>query len=374
MKKSLKDIQNCLVSKKTPDEAARRRCNDPAMDQDLEIIELGSPYGVDAYTKILNSKAIRRLYSKTQVISTSANAHIRTRATHTFEVTATNSLIARTLGLNEGLCIAMAMGHDLGHTPFGHQGEKIIGKFIGREFKHQVMSVIICQHIERSGRGLNLTWQTLEGILNHSRSNKTLEPGKNVSQESNAVMCADKISYICSDFNDIFVRTNLLYLDDFPELKRLINQCGANQRARMLFFVRALCYESAEKGSVEFKDSSEAKIFEEIKKIMYASVYPVVNYVEAEQTLIRVYEILNEYESLKSSTISPAMILALMTDADIVNLINRLDAELTCGFLNARRKTAIVKEILNRSSVSDILKNARIMGKQIDFANPDMDW
>lgn len=353
MDKEFKDCFGCLSAKKTRDEDARRRRSD-AEDEDAYILNFGSPYAVDAMQKILLSKALRRLSYKTQVLTVNNNAHVRTRAVHTYEVASIATLIARILGLNESLCQAIALGHDIGHAPFGHLGEKFLSKVAGKNFRHEVFGVVIAQRIERKGKGLNLTRQVLEGILKHSRGSGDLSVDEKISQEANAVMFADKIVYIWADVNDVFVRTRLLDIHNFPELLKLVNECGKNQRERIAFCVKNLCLESAEKGFVDFKDSEAAKTFAEIKGWMY-KIYNLVSLQNSDELLERTYAFLSKTKILGG--IDPSVVLALMTDNDALSLSS---------------KTIVNAEDFYKCSVAEILPHLK--GRNIDFADPDLDW
>lgn len=373
LENKLLEVRNCLFHLRTPDEAARRRLSDE-QDEDAYIFPFGSPYRVDACQKILPSKGIRRSSNKTQVMTTGANAHIRTRLVHTLEVVHCATLVARILGLNEDLCLAQALGHDLGHTPFGHVGEGFISQVTGKKFRHEVFSVVVAQHVERGGRGLNLTHQTLRGMLSHSRGDKDLKPSDNVSEEANVVMNADKIGYVWADINDIFFRTKLRNLEDYRELRAMVEFCGDCQRERVMFCIRGLCLESAEKGRVSFLDSPEAEMFAKIKKAMYAEgIYEATNIPESAGILQRVYGYLCQAEALREKNIEPAVALALMTDSDVLNLIARLDSQKTYAFLTPETQKEIIGFHLQKCSFSDIL-NGRKCKNPIDFTNPDLDW
>ncbi len=353
MDKALQECFGCLAHKKTRDEDARRRL--PQFDdEDTYILNFGSPYLVDAQQKVILTKAFRRLSFKTQVMTVSSNAHVRNRVSHTYEVVSIATLIARILGLNENLCQAIALGHDIGHAPFGHAGEEFISKVAGKEFRHEVFGVVVAQKIERKGKGLNLTHQVLEGILRHSRGSGDLTVAENVSQEANAVMFADKIAYMWADINDIFVRTKLLRFQDFPELERLVNNCGKNQRERFACCLKNLCRESAEKGAVAFKDSEAAETFAEIKGWMY-KIYGLVNLQNSAELLERTYAFLSKTKILEG--VDPAIVLALMTDNDVLALNN---------------KVVINAGDLYGCSVAELLPHLK--GKNIDFTDPDLDW
>src|SRR2546423_8023596 len=117
--------------------------------------------------RIVHSKAFRRLKHNTQVFIAPEGDHYRVRLTHTLEVSQIARTVARALRLNEDLTEAIALGHDLGHTPFGHLGEEALTPFLGRPFRHNEQSLRVVDHLERDGRGLNLTWEVLDGMLHH---------------------------------------------------------------------------------------------------------------------------------------------------------------------------------------------------------------
>jgi dGTPase len=167
--------------------------------------------------RILHSKSFRRLMHKTQVFIAPAGDHYRTRLTHTLEVTQIARTIGRALGLNEDLIEAIGLGHDLGHTPFGHAGETALAEvFPG--FRHNEQSLRMVDELERDGRGLNLTLPTRDGILHHSkqRSSFTLPVSQRASTiEGEVVRLADGIAYINHDLDDA-LRAGLIAIDDVP--------------------------------------------------------------------------------------------------------------------------------------------------------------
>ncbi len=159
--------------------------------------------------RIIHCKSFRRLKHKTHVFLAPEGDHYRTRLTHTMEVAQVSRTISRALSLNEDLTEAIALGHDLGHTPFGHIGENALSSFIDGEFKHNVQSLRVVEKLENSGSGLNLTWEVRDGILNHTgdRVPETLE--------GQVVRVADRIAYINSDIDDA-VRAGLIGVADLP--------------------------------------------------------------------------------------------------------------------------------------------------------------
>lgn len=161
--------------------------------------------------RIIHSKSFRRLKHKTQVFISPEGDHYRTRLTHTLEVSQIARTIARALRLNEDLVEAIAMGHDLGHTPFGHSGEHALNKLNPAGFKHNEHSLKIVDFIETKAnhQGLNLTWEVRDGILNHTGS------GKAQTLEGQIVGIADRIAYINHDIDDA-IRAGVLQLDQIP--------------------------------------------------------------------------------------------------------------------------------------------------------------
>ena len=144
-------------------------CDSRGRDREEPECDIRPVYQRDR-DRILHCKSFRRLKHKTQVFLTPQGDHYRTRLTHTLEVSQTARTISRALRLNEDLTEAIALGHDLGHTPFGHAGERALNKIFSEGFAHQKQSVRIVEKLEKGGRGLNLTWEVRDGILNHQLS------------------------------------------------------------------------------------------------------------------------------------------------------------------------------------------------------------
>jgi dGTPase len=160
--------------------------------------------------RVIHSKAFRRLKHKTQVFLAPVGDHYRVRLTHTLEVAQVARTIARALRLNEDLTEAIALGHDLGHTPFGHLGEGILSKELGRKFKHAEQSARVVELLEYGGRGLNLTWEVRDGILNHTWSQP--DPA---TLEARIVRFADRIAYTNHDLDD-GIRAGVITSQDVP--------------------------------------------------------------------------------------------------------------------------------------------------------------
>lgn len=164
--------------------------------------------------RILHSKPFRRLKHKTQVYIAPAGDHYRTRMTHSLEVSQICRTIGRGLKLNEDLIEAIALGHDVGHTPFGHVGEEALRKIIGH-FEHNEQSIRVLTCLTREGKGFNLTKEVLDGILNHTGA------GIPFTLEGQIVKTGDRIAYLCHDYDDA-LRAELLVPGDLPENVRLV--------------------------------------------------------------------------------------------------------------------------------------------------------
>jgi dGTPase len=170
--------------------------------------------------RIIHSKAFRRLKHKTQVFFSPTGDHYRTRLTHTLEVSQIARTIAKVLRLHEELTEAITLGHDLGHTPFGHVGEKIINSLMPGGFNHYVQSLRIVDQLENDGRGLNLTWEVRDGIAKHSKGKSGAPVGMAPAQRASTVegqimRVADLIAYVNHDIDDA-TRAGLLKPEDLP--------------------------------------------------------------------------------------------------------------------------------------------------------------
>lgn len=168
--------------------------------------------------RIIFSNAFRRLKHKTQVFISPLGDHYVTRLTHTLEVSQIARTISRGLNLNEDLAEAIALGHDLGHTPFGHIGEQVLNELLPGGFRHYEQSLRVVDCVERNGRGLNLTWEVRDGILNHSKGNlEILDEGWNnvATVEGQVVKMADLVAYINHDLEDA-IRAGVISPSDLP--------------------------------------------------------------------------------------------------------------------------------------------------------------
>lgn len=232
----------------------------------IEPDRFRGPYQRDR-DRIVHTKAFRRLTHKTQVFIAPEGDHFRTRLTHTLEVTSLARTVARALGLNEDLAEAIAMGHDIGHAPFGHAGEAaldgILKERFDRGFRHYEHSVRVVEKLERDGRGLNLTAQVIDGILNHSGS------GNPSSMEGQIVRLVDRFAYINHDTEDA-VRAGMLRLDELPTKELAI--LGSTGSDRLSTLIADLVDQSM--GSDSIRQSDEiSHAFLRLRAFMFEKVY-----------------------------------------------------------------------------------------------------
>ena len=213
--------------------------------------------------RILHSKAFRRLKNKTQVFLTPKGDHYRTRMSHTLEVSQNARTIAKALRLNEDLVEAIALGHDLGHTPFGHAGESALNEICPEGFAHFKQSVRVVNRLEKNGEGLNLTWEVRDGMLNHRTS------GTPHTLEGQVVRLCDKISYIHHDMDDA-QRAGIFQEDDIPITIRVT--LGDSCKERLNTLIHDTIRNSYGKDKVEMtQEIGEA--MRELRALMFRSVY-----------------------------------------------------------------------------------------------------
>ena len=195
--------------------------------------------------RITHSKAFRRLKHKTQVFLTPAGDHYRTRLTHTLEVAQIGRTIARALALNEDLVEAISLGHDLGHTPFGHAGEEVLNRIHAGGFRHCEQSLRVVDILEKEGQGLNLTAEVRDGILKHSKGKGSVvihdDCDKPLTKEAEVVRVADIIAYINHDIDDA-MRGNVIHDNDLP--RESIKYLGETSSDRIDAMVRGVIQET----------------------------------------------------------------------------------------------------------------------------------
>lgn len=251
--------------------------------------------------RILHSKAFRRLKHKTQVFLLPQGDHYRTRLTHTLEVAQTARTITRALRLNEDLAEAIALGHDLGHTPFGHAGEGALNEICPLGFAHYEQSVRVVELLEKKGEGLNLTWEVRDGIRNHRTS------GHPSTMEGKIVRLSDKIAYINHDIDDA-IRGLILTEDDIP--KELRNTLGHTTRERLDNLIHDVIMSSLHNIDIMDKEcrndlepiamSAEMEqAMYDLRKFMFSNVYqnPVAKAeeVKAQRMLSQLFEYYMEH-------------------------------------------------------------------------------
>ena len=213
--------------------------------------------------RIVHSKAFRRLMHKTQVFLAPEGDHYRTRMTHTLEVSRIARTIARGLRLNEDLTEAAALGHDLGHTPFGHAGERALSELMPGGFAHNVQSLRVVERLENGGAGLNLTWEVRNGILCHTGEDPA------ATLEGRIIRLADQIAYINHDIDDA-IRGGVLYPIDIP--LALSQRLGFSHGARIDALVTDIIETSRGKNIVE-QSEEYGRAMAELRAFMFEAVY-----------------------------------------------------------------------------------------------------
>lgn len=337
--KKADSLIGCLSHLRTT--KSRRR---QMIDQDEDSLNVENLFVSDE-AKLLCSKTYRVLGDKTQVFTFPKSPLIRSRKSHVMEVVGVSVVASELLGLNTNLVRAAAIGHDIGHVPLGHQGEAWMAKVMAVPFCHEVMGPIIAQKIERKGKGLNLTWHTLEAMMCHSGN--TAHDG--MSQEAWTLRYTDKFTYIFHDINDIVVRMK------YPVsqvLQDLADTFGQNQRERTTTAIAGLIIESAECGKVSFQHSELGQKFQQLRDMMY-QVYVHVTQQNVENNMCPVIDFLSMIE-----VGDPFLLLALMTDKDVAMIAAEQMKDM---------------QLFNRTSVSEIAPYLQRIGK-IDLCDPSLDW
>jgi len=213
--------------------------------------------------RILHSKSFRRLKHKTQVFLSPQGDHYRTRLTHTLEVSQIARTISRALRLNEDLTEAIAMGHDLGHTPFGHSGEDVLNELLPGGFEHNEQSLRVVEKLENEGEGLNLTFEVRDGILHHKKN------GTPATLEGKVVSLADRIAYINHDIDDA-IRAGILHESDLP--RDAVRVLGDSHGKRINSMILDVVTQSFGKPTVQMS----APVFEQfdaLRDFMFEHVY-----------------------------------------------------------------------------------------------------
>ena len=231
-------------------------------DRDEEPCPMRTIYQRDR-DRIIHCKAFRRLKHKTQVFLAPEGDHYRTRLTHTLEVAQIARSIARALNLNEDLTEAIALGHDLGHTPFGQAGERTLNSLCPMGFAHYRQSIRVVEFLEKDGQGLNLTWEVRDGILNHRTS------GNPSTLEGKAVRLSDKIAYINHDIDD-GIRAGILKESDIPS--EYTDVLGNSTKERLNTMISDIIMNSIGKNDLVMSEPVR-KAMTELRKFMFESLY-----------------------------------------------------------------------------------------------------
>ncbi len=213
--------------------------------------------------RIIHSKAFRRLMHKTQAFISPEGDHYRTRLTHTLEVSQIARTISRALRLNEDLTEAIALGHDLGHTPFGHLGEEDLNDVVPGGFRHNEQSVRVVEKIEKNGRGLNLCIEVIDGILNHRGA------GSPCTLEGKVVQLSDKIAYINHDIDDA-IRAGILTQEDLP--KDCIDLLGDTFKKRINCLITNIIQNSMDKDDIIMDSEIKSGMYR-LRAFMFQNVY-----------------------------------------------------------------------------------------------------
>ena len=237
--------------------------------------------------RIIHSKSFRRLKYKTQVFLPARGDHFRTRLTHTLEVAQIARTMARNLNLNEDLTEAIALGHDLGHTPFGHAGERELNRLLRPEhtFCHNVQSLRTVDFLEKDGKGLNLTWEVRDGIVNHTGPQKPATP------EGKLVRFADRIAYVNHDIDDA-LRSGILAPQDIP--KDYEKFLGNTHSSRINAMVSDVVNESEKQGMIVMSELGWASL-DQLRNFLFDHLYRLPKVKEGEDKGCRIIDELFHY-------------------------------------------------------------------------------
>ncbi len=251
-----------VLEEKTLSPYASFSKNTKGREREEELCDIRPAYQRDR-DRILHCKSFRRLKHKTQVFLSPVGDHYRTRLTHTLEVAQIARTISKSLRLNEELTEAIALGHDLGHTPFGHAGEAALDSVCSEGFAHYKQSVRVVERLEKNGEGLNLTWEVRDGILNHRTS------GKPSTLEGMIVRLSDKIAYINHDIDDA-IRAGILTEAELPA--EYTDILGHTVRERLNTIIHSIIKESLGKPEIVMSPEVE-KAMGNLRAFMFQHVY-----------------------------------------------------------------------------------------------------
>jgi dGTPase len=291
--------------------------------------------------RIIHSKAFRRLKHKTQVFLSPTGDHYRTRLTHTLEVSQIARTIARALRLNEDLTEAIALGHDLGHTPFGHAGEEVLDQIVPGGFVHHQQSLRVVDLLEKGGKGLNLTMEVREGIIKHSKGKGDILPQdpteRAMTLEGQVVRVADIIAYISHDLDDA-IRAEVISNRDIP--RACLKILGDRSSKWIDTMVQAVVYGSLKnphEGLSMKKEVLTAMVH--LREFLYSHVYDLgrvhEDFIKARKVIGELYEVLLRQPELMpdqlgqagEGKITPEKVtdfIAGMTDRYALNLYEKI--------------------------------------------------
>ncbi len=276
------------MSQKPENDLAKGRCEASAGRVRSEPPDgVRNPFQRDR-DRIIHTKAFRRLMHKTQVFIAPDGDHFRTRLTHTLEMMQVARTIARALDLNEDLTEAIALGHDLGHTPFGHTGEEALSHVLaahGRGFRHNEHSLRVVDHLEREGEGVNLTLEVRDGILNHTGK------GYPSTREGEIVRIADRIAYVNHDVDDA-LRAGIISLGDLPG--KPIQVLGEKMSSRIDTLVRDMISTSSQRGEISLSDKVYGALME-LRAWLFRNVYNNTRLRENDQARVVVATLFEYY-------------------------------------------------------------------------------
>ncbi len=278
---------------------------------------------------IIHCKSFRRLMHKTQVFLLPAGEHYRTRLTHTLEVTQVARTIARALRLNEDLVEAAALGHDLGHTPFGHAGERAMRQCFSEDFNHYEQSLRVVEKLEKDGHGLNLTWEVRDAIVNHTGDNTA------ATLEGAVIRYADRIAYINHDIDDA-CRAGILDESDIP--KDILDTVGRTHGDRINCMVNSVIQASYDSDRISMTEET-GQATDALRDFLFANVY--TNYtakkeeVKAVELLLMLFDHYSEHpeelpgvyhDELETESVGRCVcdFISGMTDRYAMSLFNRL--------------------------------------------------
>ena len=277
--------------------------------------------------RIIYSKAFLRLKNKTQVFFAPDGDHYMSRLTHTLDVSQIARSLARCLSLNEDLAEAIALGHDLGHTPFGHVGERVLASLNPAGFRHSEQSLRVVDVLEKDGKGLNLTFEVRDGILNHTKS------GHPSTLEGAAVSLADRIAYINHDIEDA-IRAGIICEEELPAAA--VKAFGRDTSARINTAILDIYETSKDKPFVKMSEE-KGQALEELRGFMFRHVYELANrFIQesAERMLRALYAYFSEkpeelpalYKSTAETDVPRAVCdyLSSMSDRYAINVFKKL--------------------------------------------------